>query len=86
MCICSFIVRSSFNNKKEKPEKEERIVADIGPPLGEPDQVSRGLKENETEVEQLEERQMAPQVERTMRQMIQQMDVLTSTVSSFEKI
>ena len=84
MCVCSFIVRSSFNNKKEKPEKEERIVADIGPPLGEPDQVSRGLKENETEVEQLEERQMAPQVERTMRQMIQQMDVLTSTVSSFE--
>ena len=54
MCICSFIVRSSFNGKREKPKKEERIVADIGPPMGEPDPVSRGMKENETEVEQLE--------------------------------
>merc|ERR1739838_1132839 len=50
-----------------------------------PDPVSRGLKENETEIEQLEERQMAPQVERTMRQMIQQMDVLTITVSILEQ-
>merc|ERR1739838_775530 len=57
--------KSPKKTAKKKSALEERIVADIGPPLGEPDPVSRGLKENETEIEQLEERQMAPQVERT---------------------
>ena len=39
------------------------------------------MKENEARAEPLEEQQMPPTVERTMRQMLQQMDVLTSTVS-----
>lgn len=39
------------------------------------------MKENEARAEPIEEQQMPPTVERTMRQMLQQMDVLTSTVS-----
>merc|ERR1711892_487605 len=77
--------KSKSPKKKTKSALEERISADIGPVYGEPDK-TRGMKENSHIVEQLEERnEIQPQLERTMRQMIQQMDVLTNTVSILEQ-
>ena len=43
------------------------------------------MVEHESRTEELEEQAMPVQVERTMRQMIHQMDVLTSTVSILEQ-